>query len=266
MSYARAELALFPETSFLARAGGGSPGASAADAFFGMEAEDLSGIGYGLRLGLQYRRDALALGVIYFSETELDLDGGSMALNLSALGLGKVNYDCTMKGLTWPRRAGFGLAYQVSPTVRVAGDLDWVGWSGAIETVTIQIDNPDRPGAPPRQTIPLRMGWEDHWVVAAGVEWQVRPAWALRFGVNHADSPIPDSLLRPLFPAIAEDHLTAGLGTRRGGWILDFALEYVLETDKVNNSPDLSVNPFGPGSRETLSQVVAHFMVRRPLG
>ncbi len=267
VSYARAELALFPETSVLADLdGSGRPGDSPADAFFGMEGEDLSGVGYGLRLGLQYRRDALALGMIYFSETELDLDGGSMALNLSAMGLGKVGYDCKMSGLTWPQHAGLGLAYQVTPSVLMAGDVDWVDWSSAIETVTIQIDNPDRPGAPPAREILLDMGWRDQWVLAAGVEWQVRPAWALRFGFNHADSPIPDSMLRPLFPAIGEDHLTAGLGLRRGGWLLDFALEYVLETDMVNNSLDRSVNPFGPGSRESLSQVVAHLMFRRPLG
>ncbi len=267
VSYARAELALFPETSVVADLdGSGRPGDSTADAFFGMAGEDLSGVGYGLRLGLQYRRGDLSLGAIYFSETDLSLDGGSMFLNLSALGLGKVGYDCEMAGLTWPQHAGAGVAYRLTPSVKLAGDVDWVGWSSAIDTVTIRIDSPDRPGAPPTREIPLRMGWRDQWVFAAGLEWQARAAWAVRFGFNHGDSPIPDSMLRPLFPAIAEDHLTAGLGWRGGGWIVDFALEYVLSIDRVNDSRDRAVNPFGPGSREQLSQVVAHLMVRRPLG
>ena len=65
-----------------------------------------------------------------------------------------------------------------------------------------------------------------------------------------------------MFPAIGEDHLTAGLGFNRGRWTFDMGFEYVLETTKTNNSRDPSVNPFGPGSKETLSQFMAHFMLR----
>jgi len=39
-------------------------------------------------------------------------------------------------------------------------------------------------------------------------------------------------------------------------------VEYVLKTEKTNNSSNPKVNPFGPGSRESLSQFMAHFMLR----
>ncbi len=52
------------------------------------------------------------------------------------------------------------------------------------------------------------------------------------------------------------------VGFNRGRWTFDMGFEYVLETAKTNNNRDPAVNPFGPGSKETLSQFMAHFMLR----
>jgi long-chain fatty acid transport protein len=263
LSYAMAEMKLFPGTSVNADLDrSGAVGDSPEDFFFGMHVEDMSSLNYGLRAGFQYTAGALSIGGAYSTETPLDYDGGTTTLNLSALGLGNVTYDAEMSGFAWPQQVGLGLAYRINPRLLIAGDVDWVGWSGAIETVTIEIENPDEPMAPPSREIQLRMGWEDQWVWAVGVELTPARDYALRLGYNHGDSPITDSKLRPLFPAIAEDHITGGFGVTKGPWIFDLGLEYVLQTQKTNNSLDRTVNLFGPGSQETLSQLVAHFMVR----
>jgi long-chain fatty acid transport protein len=106
------------------------------------------------------------------------------------------------------------------------------------------------------------MGWEDQWVYALGVEITPVGDWTWRMGYNHGKAPIPDASLKPLFPAIGENHLTGGVGYSMGSWSLDAGLERVIESEKINNSSDAN-NPLGPGSTETLSQVMAHFMVRR---
>ena len=81
--------------------------------------------------------------------------------------------------------------------------------------------------------------------------------------LNHGDTPVPNDTLRPLFPAIAESHVTGGFGVDKGPWTFDLGLEYVIESEKTNNNSDPTVNPFGPGSTETLSQFMVHFMMRR---
>ncbi len=264
VGYARAGMRLFPETSIMADLDmSGTEGDGPGDFFFGMDLEDTSSFGYGVRLGFQYRKGALSLGGAYATETDLDLDGGTMTLNMSSIGLGRVRYDAQIDGLSWPRQAGVGLAYRFGPRVLIAGDVDWVNWSSAVETLSIELMNPDVPMAPPSRTIPFPMDWEDQWVWAVGLEVTPSPAWALRFGYNRGDTPIPDDRLRPLFPAIAEDHVTAGFGVTGRSWSFDLALEYVLESKRTNDSPDTRINPFGPGSRETLSQFVAHVMLRR---
>jgi long-chain fatty acid transport protein len=242
--------------------GSGVPGDRPGEAFLGMEMEDVSDIAFGLRLGFQYTRGAMTLGGAYFTKTDLNFDGGTATMNLAALGLGRVDYDCKMSNFAWPQQAGLGLAYEVNPSLLIAGDLDWVDWSGAVDTLTITADNPDLPVAPPAREIPFPMNWEDQWVWALGMELKPAERWAVRLGYNHGDTPIPEASLRPHFPAIAEDHITGGAGFSKGSWIFDVGVEYALESQKTNNSLDPAVNPFGPGSQETLSQLIAHFTVR----
>jgi long-chain fatty acid transport protein len=269
VGYARAEMRLFPNTSVQADMDmSGTVGDSPRDNFFGLDLDDASAFGFGLRVGFQYTRGKLALGGAYFTETSLDLDDGTLTLNLEALGPGRVDYDAAIDGFNWPRRAGFGVAYRIKPSFVIAGDLDWIDWSSAISDLAIEIRRPNRPVPPAFQsmTVPFRMDWDDQWVWAVGAELTPADDWAVRLGYNHGDTPIPDHTLKPLFPAIAEDHVTAGFGVAKGPWTFDMGLEVVLETEMTNNSADPTLNPFGPGSTEELSQVITHFMVRRELG
>ncbi|MDH3214804.1 MAG: outer membrane protein transport protein [Candidatus Krumholzibacteria bacterium] len=263
LSYARAEMKLFPNTSVMADIDrSGTEGDSPRDFFSGMHVRDMSSTGYGVRVGFQYEVGALTLGGAYCTETSLDFEDGTMTLNLSSLGLGRVDYDATASGLSWPAQAGVGAAYQVSPQFLLAADVDWVNWSDAIETLTIKIANPDVPMAPPSREIPFQMDWQDQWVWAVGIEVTPVEDWAFRLGYNHGDTPIPSATLKPLFPAIAENHVTGGFGVTRGRWSLDLGMEYVIEAEKTNTSLDPAANPFGQGSQETLSQFVGHLMAR----
>lgn len=266
VSHLNAEMKLFPETSVVADLDqSGVAGDSPRDAFFGMDLQNASSTGYGLRLGAQYRKGPFMLAGAYVTETDLDLEGGDMTLNLTALGLGKVHYDAKMVGFAWPRQAGVGTAYQMTPRFTLAADMDWTNWADAIGMLTIELENPDVPSAPSSRKIPFPMNWKNQWVWALGAEVTPAPNWTVRMGYNHSDTPIPAQSLRPLFPAIAEDHVTAGFGVSKGTWTFDMAFEYVAKNELTNDSADPTVNPFGPGSQESLSQFATHFLLRRTL-
>ena len=264
VSYAQAEMMFLPETSLLADFNmSGIPGDAPGEMFAGLHIDGVSTWAYGLRLGLQYKDGPLQLGFSYSTETDLEFDGGTMTMNLTALGLGKVRYDAMMKNFAWPQQAGGGFGYRINPKWLVAADLDWINWSSAIETITITATNPDHPMAPPSREVMMPMGWDDQWVYAIGFEVNPNDDWTIRFGFNHGDTPIRAELSRPQFPAIAEDHVTAGFGYSSGQWVFDVGFEYVPEAEMTNNNPDMSLNPFGPGSTETLSQFAAYLTLRR---
>ncbi len=252
--YVGTDMKFFPDTSV------------AAAGFAGMDLKDLEAFGYGARLGFQYNLGRLTLGGAWLSKTRLNFDGGTMTLDFSDPGfggLGKVDYDARMSGFNWPQQAGLGMSYRLSSRWRVAADVDWVDWSHAMTTVEIKLDQPENPGAPAAQVISIPMDWKDQWVYAVGLEYEFVDDWMLRVGYNHADSPVPDMTLSPLFPAVIEDHVTAGLGARSDRWQVDVAVEYALPASQENDNPDPSVNPFGIGSRERHSQVTTHLLIRR---
>jgi len=265
VSEVQADMMLFPETSVMADMDqSGVIGDSPSDAFFGMRLQDASATGFGLKFGVQYKDGPLSVAGAYSTKTDLDLDGGTVTMNMTAMGMGKVNYDAAMVDFAWPQQVGVGLAYQVSPRILLAGDVDWIDWADAIDTVAIELSNPDQPMAPASRRIPFQMNWENQWVGALGAAVTPAPDWVVRMGYNHGDTPVPASTLKPLFPAIGEDHVTAGFGVTKKDWTFDLALEYVLENQLTNYSSGPG-NIFGPGSQETLSHFAAHFMVRRAL-
>ncbi|NIQ95329.1 MAG: hypothetical protein GWN87_14845, partial [Desulfuromonadales bacterium] len=239
---------------------------SAAPFFAGLDADRLESYGYGYRLGFQYSFGRLTLGGAYLSESQLDFRNGDVTLDLSDPGfggLGKVTYDAEMDGFAWPRQAGLGMSYRVSPRLRVAADVDWLDWKSALRTIELQLKNPDNASAPSDRTIAFPMNWEGQWVYAIGLEYEPVAGWLVRLGYNHGDSPVPDETLTPLFPAIVEDHITAGIGSYAGPWQVDLAVEVGLEARQRNGNSDPQSNPFGIGSTERHAQVVTHFLIRR---
>ncbi|MBE0598610.1 MAG: outer membrane protein transport protein [Desulfuromonadales bacterium] len=260
--YVQAAMKYFPHTSVYLP-GIGDEAQAGGMTFAGMDLDGLAAFGYGARCGFQYHLGEVTIGGAYLSETELDFRDGSMRLNLSAFELGKVKYDARMTGMNWPRQAGVGISWPAFPWLRLAADLDWIDWSSAMKTVKIRLKEPNHPAAPPTQEIVIPMNWKDQWVYALGLE--VRPAsdWVLRLGYNHGNSPVPDDTLSPLFPAIVEDHLTAGIGLALGKWQVDLGVEWGLPARQKNRNPDPQVNPFGAGTQERHSQITTHLMLRR---
>ena len=48
-------------------------------------------------------------------------------------------------------------------------------------------------------------------MLSVGAALVVGDAWTVRAGFNHAENPVPDTYLNPLFPATVEQHVTGGL-------------------------------------------------------
>ncbi|MBI5017864.1 MAG: outer membrane protein transport protein [Deltaproteobacteria bacterium] len=268
LGYAQTALKFFPDTSAFMNLD--ADPSTLEVQFPGMEMKDMWALSYGGRFGFQYRFGELSVGGAYLTATDLEFDHGTMTLNFTNMPTGpsttlgtKVKYDAKMTGFDWPQQAGLGVNYRVAPWVRVAADVNWIDWSSAVKTVKIKVKNPDTAGAPEKMTIPFAMDWKDQWVYALGIEFLPAPAWAVRFGYNHANSPVPDDTLTPLFPAIVTDHLTAGFGYKAGDWTYNTGVEYALPAKQTNDNTNPNENPFGPGSVEKHSQLTLHAQVGR---
>lgn len=226
-------------------------------AFFGANLSTAAqAFNYSARLGLMWRVNEMwQIGAIYQSETKGDFEDGTLYLDMSSIGLGKVGYDAAVDGFTWPEQYGIGVQFRPGEKWVLALDVKRYNWSKAIEVITVEGKNPDTDFAPADEVqMPFVFKWEDQTVWALGLEYRLSPALTLRGGYNHGDSPVPDETLNPLFPATVEDHASAGLSYTWKGNTLNFALERGFENTQTNNNPDPNVNPFGPGATVSHSQ------------
>lgn len=242
--YADLKQKVFPDTSFV------SP-SNPADAFFGYELKDMNDLTPGFRLGARYRlNDRVSLGIAYAPKTELTLKDGTMNVDMSAIGLGKVRYrDVRAKGIDKPQELGAGIALQTTDNLLVAMEVNWIDWSAAVRRSDITASDPDNPAAPNRLDLRTQLNWRDQYVFAVGAAYDLTSRTVLRCGYNYARNPIPDGHLSPLLSTINQHHLTLGGGYQLSKtWRIDGAMEYDLPETVNYNNKEL---PFGPGAKET---------------
>ena len=199
---------------------------------------EASATGYGFKLGALYKVNSnVTLGAMYQSETNLgdwkgdgemvmyDVDGANPAQTIN----GKVK----IKDFQWPATYGVGAAYSADRWM-VAGDIKVIQWSGVMKDFKLTFTPDGMSGESADLT--MYQDWDDQTVFELGGAYKATDQLTLRAGVNIADNPIPNSYVNPLFPAIVEDHYTAGVGYAFNQQNdLNFSLTYAPEV-KVTNS------------------------------
>jgi long-chain fatty acid transport protein len=164
--------------------------------------------GIGAQVGLAYNMgDFVYAGLTYQSPVEMtykrvfDSNGDGRFEDLK---------------LTQPQEFAFGVGVKPMQNLKVGMDIRWINWKNAKGYKNFQ--------------------WKDQWVIAIGGEYRPIPKLALRAGYNYGKSPIRGgakdlmnannipNLAAPFsdfnvaffnligFPAIAEQHITLGLG------------------------------------------------------
>ena len=175
--------------------------------------------GYSLaaKLGFTYKlSDALTVGGVYQTAGNLpDLEDGSYKV----------------EGFDMPPVVGLGLAWQANDRLMLAADVKDVMWGSSMNTVTIS--NTDT-----GMVVPFQQDWDDQIVAALGLSYKFTGAFTGRVGYNYGKNAIPDEFVNYLWPAIMEDHYTAGFG---------YAFNKQSELNfAVSVAPEVSVTGTGP--------------------
>ena len=211
------------------------------------------GLGWGVQAGLRWKpSDKLTLGLAYRSEVRIESDGsarGDARRPLDRLGLGAARsdfaYDASVNN-TLPPIASLGAEWQATPKLRIAGQVDWIGWARTFDTLVVGLkngNNRDLNGLTRTRDLhdEIPLDWRDQWVFRLGAEYALTADWMLRAGYSYAASPVPSATLTPLTAAIAEHTLGLGVGYTSGPWTWDLAAQWELpHTQEVGNSRLLS--------------------------
>ncbi len=253
--HAEARQKVFPNTSVFNPV---SPAAS----FFGLRLEDAAANHVGFKAGIQYAAtDAVTLAATYTAKTPLALKDGKLAVNMSAIGLGIVNYrDARVDGLGFPQEVGVGAALRDDRTlwsVKIA----WLDWAHVMTTSTLTAANPDNGLAPAVLSQTQTNDWKNQTVIAIGMAHEVNERTTLWAGYNYGRNPIPGQNTNPLLAAISEHHITLGAAYRlSSAWRLGGGAEYQPGTKATYTNSAL---PFGPNAEERNRYIAFNLMLSR---
>ena len=135
--------------------------------------------------------------------------------------------------LDFPQQAAAGVA--IRPTKKVLWTLDvkWIEYHDTYNIVKL------RGNFTTASEVTLNFGWDNVWVYATGLQYDVTPKFAVRVGYNHSDSPIKkeDVDNNLAFPAIVEDRVAGGFTYRFGRhWEFTGAYMKAFRNELTSNS------------------------------
>lgn len=178
----------------------GFAGASQAPNHFTNRGKD-SSKGWGLRLGYTGEiAPGLTLGLTYASKTRM-----GKFHKYKGLFSNQGSFDA-------PASFGAGLAWQASPKLTLAGDLQRIQYSKVkpVGNLTIQapFGSSNGPG----------FGWREQTIAKLGLSYQASERLTLRTGYSHASQVIRSSqvMLNLLAPGVIQDHFSLGATWRTG--------------------------------------------------
>ncbi len=195
--------------------------------------------GWGAKLGLVYKAvPGVVLGASYRMKSSLkDMKTGADKASLSATGGFADSGRITIIDFQWPAMTSLGAAWQATPALLVAADIKRIGWADVMKDFRLRYDSAGMGGS---VSFALPQQWKDQTVSSIGVAYGLG-ALTLRGGFNHADNPIPDALVNPLFPATVKSHYTLGAGWRFSASDELNASLTIAPTSKVTNGMGVEI-------------------------
>jgi long-chain fatty acid transport protein len=135
-----------------------------------------------------------------------------------------------------PSCATVGVAVSPLDQLTLGADVQFIHWSESNgQNQPAYTSDITKTGA-----MPFDLSWKNQWVFKVGAQYRVLPQLALRAGYNYGKSPLDSgrAFENIAFPAIAEHHITAGLGFDLSPrFTLNVAGMYVPEAKLSGSNP-----------------------------
>jgi long-chain fatty acid transport protein len=165
--------------------------------------------GFGYTIGVKFHpAPTVAIGIAYesksdFQDFEFTIPGHNTPFGPVPGGTDTLAFD-------QPPVISAGIAWQALPSLLLAFDVQEIQWNQVMGADAPAYTNDTQmTGA-----MPFNMSWSPQMVYKVGVQFAVTEAIKVRAGYNYGKNPLdPERAFENIaFPAVAETHVTAGLG------------------------------------------------------
>ena len=236
----------------------------------GMDMTEQFGHAYGLMVGntLNYM---FSQGMVVDPENPtpeemgaaMDMVNGSLTAMEIDMAKGMAADYKTEVEMSWPQMIDFSMSLAPIKTTTIYVDLKWINWETAMKDFKMTMtegtnDNINKMMGSDEVVMVMPLKWKDQVVIALGVQHQFNDMFSARVGYNYGSNPVRTKTLMPLFPAIVEQHITAGVGIAPSkNLAFDLGFEFVPEVEDEVEESDVATEY--NGSTSSLSELLFHF-------
>jgi len=205
------------------------------DALVTIEGKDKSAFGY--NFGLLYKpSQELSFGLSFHSQLKYGFEGNATTTGLPspALAPSYPNGPATAN-LTAPFNLTGGIAYQVSPKVKMVADVQYIGWS-SYDTLKVVFSNGSSSASP-------RM-YENSFIIRLGTEFEAAENLDLGAGIYYDKSPVKEDYVDPSLPEGNRLGFSAGFGYKFSENITINGSYLFIHNGEVNVTSSKASPPF----------------------
>ncbi len=206
------------------------------------------GVGVSGTLGLTWQITASQRGAItYRTPFEIDYEGDTTVSVPPVVPLAPASdFSGT---IDFPDQVALGYGLQLTETVSLGADVEWIGFS-RFKAMHTDYGVNNAAGFP--RSIP--QNWDDIWTAGVAGAWRCTPEWTLRATYKYLESPIPDQTLSTTLPDADKHIVGIGAGWSNGRHRLDVGYAYSLLDDRTVTD---NVVPYHNGVYELDSQLAS---------
>lgn len=151
--------------------------------------------GYGFNAGAYYSRSKLSLGIDFRSQVTVDVSGGDAEFTVPSSLAEYFPQNKFSSQVRLPYVASIGSGYDVSEKLKLALDVNYVGWS-SYDTLSIDFEtNTDK-----LEDIHSPRSYNNAFIFRTGAQYSFNERIVARAGAYYDMSPVPDGYLTPETP------------------------------------------------------------------
>ncbi|HVK57353.1 MAG TPA: outer membrane protein transport protein [Candidatus Kapabacteria bacterium] len=132
--------------------------------------------------------------------------------------------------IEFPGIFGFGYGIELTDTIRLESNLEWVEFS-RFERLPL-----DAGSNSPFFPAGIDHDWEDTFTIGIAGDWRFAEHWSWRAGYQFYESPVPDHTFSPTIPDANQHAITTGISFAGGPHRAEFSYGYISYNDRdINN-------------------------------
>lgn len=189
--------------------------------------------GFGFNAGIYFKAtEKLSIGIDYRSQVNVKVKEGTAAFTVPN-GLAEYFPETTFSTqLRLPQVATLGLGYLVNEKLKLALDINYIGWQSYDSLIIDFAQNTDK-----LADIHSARMYKNTFIFRVGGQYKVSNKWTLRLGSYYDMTPVPDGYFTPETPDVNKIGITSGASMKITKKLnLDLSLLFIEGFERTNTS------------------------------